>query len=234
MAYFNVDEINEPKHEYVCWIDIMGTKEAMKTDIRRCANFIFKMHAAVLEACANQKHITLYPVMDGVYITSPSKQCIVDCICSVFLNCASDFCKEENEKHLYVIKGALAYGSVYHGRDLPSTCNKIFDHHGEYKQSILLGMPIIQAFLGEKVAPPFGIYIDESARAFAPHGEETFSWKWYRWDRGKKIPSKAIIDKMRIYFNHAYNHAISLNYPADDLKRHVSMFNDYFDANISL
>ena len=234
MAYFDVDKINEPKNEYVCWIDIMGTKEAMKTDIRRCANFIFKLHASVIEACANHKHITPYPVMDGVFITSSSKQCIFDCISSIFSNCASDFCREKDVKYLYLIKGALAYGAVYHGRDLPSACNNIFDSQSQYKQSLLLGMPVIQAFLGEKSAPPFGIYIDESARAFAPDGEKPIQWKWHRWDFWTKFPLNTMIDKMTVYFQYVHNHAISLNYPQEDVKRHISTFNDYFDANISL
>jgi len=234
MAYFNVSEIKNPSKEYVCWIDIMGTKEAMKTDVRRCANFIFKLHALVLQACVSPKDIILYPVMDGVYITSPSKKLITDCICNIFSCCSADFCNEKEEKYLYLIKGALAYGPIYHGKDIPSACNRVFDNRVEYKQSLLLGMPIIQAFLGEKEAPPFGIYIDESARTFAPENETPFPYKWYRWDMHEKISSKEFIDKMARYFNYAHKHMIQLDYHLEDLKRHISMFNDYFEENIRL
>lgn len=234
MAYFNVNGVKEPQNEYVCWIDIMGTREAMKTDIRRCANFIFKMHASVLDSCANNPSVSLYPVMDGIYITSPSKNEIMNCVCKIFSSCIYDFLMEKEERYCYLIKGSLAYGPIYHGKDISEECNHIFKNNKEYKNSLLLGLPMIQAFMGEKFAPPFGIYIDESARMFAPENQTPFSCKWYRWDINQKISSQEIIERMSNYFLYVCKHSIQLNYPLEDLKRHVSMFNDYFEANISL
>lgn len=61
-------------NEYVCWLDIMGTKSSMENSVNTCAIFMLKFHAAILEAIDKKKcNISTYPVMDGVYLTSKSR-----------------------------------------------------------------------------------------------------------------------------------------------------------------
>jgi len=44
-------------------------------------------------------------------------------------------------------------------------------------------MPLVQAFVAEKTAPPFGVFVHESVRAFGPtnkHPVTTVLWQWWR------------------------------------------------------
>ena len=40
--------------EYVAFVDIMGTRTHMKAGVDEAANFIFKLHAAIISACAKR------------------------------------------------------------------------------------------------------------------------------------------------------------------------------------
>jgi hypothetical protein len=43
------------------------------------------------------------------------------------------------------------------------------------RQALLIGMPMIHAYQTERQAPPFGIFVHESARSFAPGNEVPLS-----------------------------------------------------------
>lgn len=74
MPYVDANAIPPASNEYVCWLDIMGTKNKMENSVMTCAIFIFKLHSAVLEAIEKGCQIKTYPVMDGVYFTSEHKK----------------------------------------------------------------------------------------------------------------------------------------------------------------
>ena len=48
--YFDSRYFGEPSYEYVCWLDVMGTANQMLRSLPISANFVFKLHCAVLEA----------------------------------------------------------------------------------------------------------------------------------------------------------------------------------------
>lgn len=58
--------------EYVCWIDTMGTKNTMSDSFEKAANFMIRFHAIVIEALKDANDIKSYPLMDGIYMTSPN------------------------------------------------------------------------------------------------------------------------------------------------------------------
>lgn len=233
MSFFDSSKMGNPTYEYVAWIDIMGTRVAMRETIDRCANFIFKFHAAALTCLTSAKDISLYPVMDGIYVTSKSKDSILDYLCHTFFECSKDFCNSEL-RFCYLIKGALAFGSIYHGKNIPVEVNYTFTEHKNYKDSLLLGLPMIQANAGEKSAPPFGIYVDESARSFAPEGQFPLGHRWYRWDKNKFIQTcgfstiEPFKKKMGQYFEYMRKHSIQNRYELSEIAKHQEMFNDFF------
>lgn len=59
------------------------------------------------------------------------------------------FVEEDNSLHKYIIKGALAYGPIVHGKDVPESCNELVAYNKEYISSILLGLPMIEAIKGK-------------------------------------------------------------------------------------
>lgn len=85
MPYVKDSAFPKMKNEYVCWIDIMGTKRKMEHSVNTCGIFMLKFHAAILEAIQEKGcAIETYPVMDGVYITAASRQELQNALFHIF------------------------------------------------------------------------------------------------------------------------------------------------------
>lgn len=50
MPFVTDSAIPQARNEYVCWIDIMGTKSKMENSVNTCAIFMLKFHASILDA----------------------------------------------------------------------------------------------------------------------------------------------------------------------------------------
>lgn len=50
MPFVKDSAIPQARNEYVCWIDIMGTKSKMENSVNTCAIFMLKFHASILDA----------------------------------------------------------------------------------------------------------------------------------------------------------------------------------------
>jgi hypothetical protein len=121
--YFNAQVLPTPTNEYVAWIDVMGVQSAMSRSLDITANFVFKLHVAALQA--PHAGVSLYPVMDGLYISSPSQQAVLDFLRSMFSNIAEVFVAETENLHRFIVPGAVAFGPVIHGAAVPATAS----HH---------------------------------------------------------------------------------------------------------
>lgn len=173
--YFNDADFPAMKNEYVLWIDIMGTKNSMSSSVRTSSIFIFKLHVAIMEAIT--QNINVYPMMDGAYVTTNDEKSMASFIKKVFKSLGDTLINTENNFHKFLVKGSLAYGPIIHGKDIPTSCSKCLEKNEDYTKGMLLGMPMILASKGEKDAPPFGIYCDESARMVS----QEFAHRWYEW-----------------------------------------------------
>lgn len=176
--YFDGTQLPKAKRKYVAFVDIMGTQSHMTRNTKTTANFIFKLHAAFLDAWKNEKYrdVFVYPVMDGAYITAARKEDIEKIIVRVFSGIAELQIKEGNPRHRFIVRGSIAFGEVIHGHHVPYSASKVFETDLSYKNNILLGPAMISAYSGESQAAPFGVYIDDSAvgRGFSA------DWKWYK------------------------------------------------------
>ena len=237
MPFVKDSAIPKAKNEYVCWMDIMGTKGKMENSVNTCAIFILKFHAAVLETIQLGCNIKTYPVMDGVYITSTSKSDLEKALFHIFTSLGDLFITEKNFHHKFIVKASVAFGPVIHGKDIGNSVNKEFASTSYYKDSLLLGLPMIQAFTGEKGAPPFGVIIHESARSFAPNSEEPFRFKWWKWflyDKSAWPNTKTneLSDAIKQYFDTSEKQSLPLDYPVDRIKAHSQAATQYFVQDI--
>lgn len=64
-----------PSVEYVCWIDVMGSRSIMLRSASIAANFVMKLHVAALHAkeAVAYPDLELYPMIDGVYACAPAQ-----------------------------------------------------------------------------------------------------------------------------------------------------------------
>jgi len=228
--FFNAAELPLPTERYVGWIDVMGTRASMTTSLRTTANFMFKLHIAAFQAPRERVHI--YPVMDGFYAAAMGKTDMLRFLRYVFAALADEFNGTEENRFRFLVRGGIAFGPSIQGADVPTAaCAAIPDVH-DYRESILLGMPMVQAHQAEAEAPPFGLAVHESARAFAPPGEEPLHDRWWRWDEygdeSVRLAWNALEANLKSYFDWCIERSLRIGYPIDRINAHRAMAAQYF------
>ena len=224
--------------QYVGWIDAMGIQSAMGRSMDVAANFVFKLHIAVLESVDallnhQRENIYLYPVMDGVYFVTNDQPALFRFLRRVFGCLAREFVETAEMRHRFLVRGALACGPVVHGFQLPEGASAVLHNHPRYRDSILVGLPMIQAYLTERLAPPFSIYVHESARAFAPEVRRPIRATWWRWfatpadDRWPDLAPQLRV-ALRDYFAWCEPRAAEIGYDAESIKKHRLLADQYF------
>lgn len=226
---FNAGNLPQMHSEYVAWVDVMGTQASMSRSISATANFIFKLHIAALQSAT--QGVVLYPVMDGFYASCGDRNLMLDFLRGVFKRVADEFNAETSPHHRFCIRGGLAFGPVVHGRDC-KPCAQELQAGPAYSEKILLGMPMVQAHLAERGAPPFGVFVHESARVFAPSGTDSLHWVWWKWGSGNPGAQptwntlKAELPK---YIEWCEKRSQAIEYSAERIQAHKTMMQQYFE-----
>jgi hypothetical protein len=226
MVYFDASKLPEPKDAYVAWVDVMGVRAYMSRSLPTTANFVFKLHAAVLDT--QSESVILYPVMDGAYAVAASQVELCRFLERVFVELANEFIKQPNPLYRFLVKGSVAYGRVFHGADVPAAASQTIYESGRYKAAILLGMPMVQAFQSERQAPPFGVFIHESARAFSPTGSPSFSYFWWAWHRHHAQLAERLRDALEEYFEWCLRRSHAIDYDAERIVAHREQARQFF------
>jgi hypothetical protein len=236
------------KNSYVLFLDILGMQGFMKQSLERSLNFVFKFHTIL------EKHKTsdlkICTVLDGAYIaTDPDKQAgekpnettpfwsMYRFIQNVFLSLASDFVNAKRHEFQYLVRGALSFGKIAFGRDIPAECfhrdinNPVqCPDWDEYVKHLIVGPAVISAYSGEKKAPPFGIHVDEALRETVfneiLHTSDVHPWLWWWKDLDQHLRDE-FNKKVKNYFAFYEKHSYSSEYELSRLKEHEAMFSDY-------
>ncbi|WP_058825921.1 hypothetical protein [Haloferax sp. Q22] len=226
-VYTDSDQLSGVTKEYVCWLDLMGIQNTMATSVETSAIDILNLHVAVDEAM-DRDEVTHYPIMDGVYLTSKSKDSMLELLQDVFAKLAKDNIENRKPQYVYIPRASLAFGPIVHGENLDDGVNEEFITGSDYAESLLLGLPMIQAVQNEPKAPPFGIYIDESARAFAPSGQEPIERTWYDWFIFLKDDiDELLYNTLEEYYDWCLENSHRINYPKEDIEKHQTKAEQY-------
>jgi cold shock CspA family protein len=232
--YFNSALLGEPDYDYVCWLDVMGTRNQMLRSLPISASFIFKLHCGILEAAEevglDNGDVRLYPVMDGAYITSSHRAPLQGLLNRAMAHLALTFLSETVPYHQFLVRGAIAFGPVYHGRNLDPKSSHVMRRNEAVRNSMLMGLPMVQANQSESDAPPFGIAIHESARAFAPAGDEPFAFIWIDWlkSAAPRVEPAELSTHLDKYFAWQKNHSTVTGYAPDRIEHHHTLAREYF------
>lgn len=231
--YFDERQLPQPTHEYVCWLDLMGTQSILRLSHRRAANFIMKIHAAALEVAARMSlNVELYPVIDGLYICCSHLPNILSYVKAVMTKLALTFINEDRPEHRFMVRGALTFGPVIKGRDAHGN-NISLERNPSYRQRVLLGTPLAQAYADESNASPFGIYVHESARTFTPPDGKPLPlthWKWWTWYEESSDSELAghLARKVNEHLEWCRSHSTTILYRADRIQHHHALCREYF------
>lgn len=236
--YFIGAKAGPQRNRYVLWVDIMGSQGKMLRGLRTASIPLMKLHVAALEAQKKNTHkpINLYPVIDGIYVVCEDLGPLEFFISDVFRSMGAEFIMLEQWERS-VIRGAIAYGPVILGGESVEGSGILKE--SSYAESILLGMPLVQAFVAEKTAPPFGVFVHESVRAFGPtnkHPVTTVLWQWWRKNEENYKIARALLPSLNEYYDWCAIHPISSDYSPDRLSAHRALAHEYlseFRAELS-
>lgn len=228
-----VDEELNPR--YVGWLDLMGTNSMMRRSATIASIFIGKLHSAAIKAaraCPDDA-VRLHPVIDGVYITSDAQAPVLSVLKQMLRSLALSFVLEEKIVHRFMVRGAIAFGPTCEGADLLTPENWQLNSRPEYARSICLGIPLAQAFDAEKAAAPYGIWIHESARAFAPDGTHPLTgthWHWWKYQTGPTDLTlvTCLHAQLLEYLDWCKRHSTYLLYDEARITAHRQLVDQYF------
>jgi hypothetical protein len=229
--YFDELRMSLPTDEYVCWIDVMGSQSIMLRSLSIASNFLMKLHVAAIRA-SEAFPVELYPVIDGVYVCSPSQNPLLHFVNRVCSSLAATFILETNPFHKFQIRSGLAYGPVIKGIGALECANEL-RNHPDHTRRILLGPTLTQAYQIERQSAPFGVAIHESARTFAPTGELPMSgtyWKWWKSHcrTGDDTLASELFNSLEAHYKWCLKHTVALSYDKVDIERHRLLSEEYF------
>jgi hypothetical protein len=223
--FVDVGQLPDPTREYVGWFDVVGTQSHLTQSHKRAVNFFAKIHMVALHVAHDP--LRVYPVMDGVYVTSPTRGPMLNFIHAFYRLLAIIFCAEANNQHRFIVRGALAFGPVTHGSVIPTECASF--GNDDYKRCLLIGIAMIQAYQSENQAPPLGLFLHESVRAFSPPGDSVLSGRWWRWWRDEDEPLVVELrEAIPQFFTWAQLHPREFDYPVNRVNEHRSAALEYF------
>lgn len=222
---------------YVSWVDLMGTKKITSRSNSEAGIKTFKLHTAAKLAYeavdGDQEGLFVSPLMDGVYSFCTDKITLIKYLHNIYALLAEDVVEEDRDRFVYAIKGAIAYGPVIRGDNIEDGIAALEDTNHEELTAV--GLPIVQAFEHEQKAPPFGVYVHESARAFAPDDDDPFRFVWWRWYESKNTNkydrenlARDLHERISDYYNYCEDNTNRINYCEDRIAKHRDQVNEYF------
>lgn len=227
--YFLGDNAGPQRHRYVLWVDIMGSQGKMLRSVRTASIPLMKLHVAALTAVKKNRGqlIELFPVIDGIYVVCEKLAPMEFFISDVFRSMAAEFLVVENWERS-VVRGAIAYGPVILGKESKNGAAILAESN--YADSILLGMPLVQAYVAERIAPPFGVFVHESVRAFGPTSRRPVTavlWRWWERNAESRKIASALLSSLEEYYDWSQIHTVSTSYPVEKIEAHRLLAREY-------
>ncbi len=213
--------------EYVAWVDLMGAKTWMAGSIRKAAEIIGLIHVAGLKA-ESDFLVDAYPVVDGIYLIGSHKDEFRNATKLVMRMLAATFLARKPEDR-FLVRGGIAYGRVLHGKDIAPLHSELLSAV-QYTKCLAIGVAIGQAYSAESKAPPFGYYVDMTARSTASYNDLPYLSSFDRWwTRSEQDEIDAAFGPTLLgHFAYLEGKVRELEYPPDRLREHRELAKEYF------
>jgi hypothetical protein len=180
-----------------------------------------------LQDIAAKSQLTLYPVMDGFYAVASDRAMMREFLSKVFLRLARYFVYTKENEHRFLTKCSVAFGDVIHGREIPDSASDVLKQHPSHKDSVLLGMPVVYASQTEPRAPPFGVFVHDSARDLLDPWETKLSHVWWRWFKSGDSVAKDLRKALNEYFDWCEKRAGAIDYDIARINAHRRQAEEY-------
>ncbi|MDI1336360.1 MAG: hypothetical protein PSU94_09285 [Lacunisphaera sp.] len=216
-------------YRYVFWLDLMGARNLMKLSLPRAARSVMKIHAAALFVKQRHPELEINPVMDGVYGYVSNRDLLETCLTEILAGLANVFVQERVPSSRFMVRAGVAFGPLIPGSSLAAG-STILQQNTRYLGGTAIGMGISHAYEAEGLAPPFGVYIHESARAFAPRRKDAYPYRvnLWRWFENEDALTWATRRTLVHHFDWLEKNSVSAQYDLDAMRRHKSLAIEYF------
>jgi hypothetical protein len=216
-------------YQYVFWLDLMGANNLMRLSLPRAARSIMKVHGAALLAKQHLKKLEINPVMDGVYGYTAERATLEKALAEILAALANVFVQERVASSRFMVRAGVAFGPLVPGEAL-SVGAQILKKNKKYLGGTAIGMAISHAYEAEGRAAPFGVYIHESARAFAPRRKGCFPyrsnfWRWFDKDDALTWATRRTLVE---HFDWLSKNPSASLYDGESLGRHRALAQEYF------
>lgn len=182
-----------------------------------------KLHLAVLHQ-TRPAGIGVFPMNDGVFVTSVESDELTSFVNGVMATLFREFLKHKDRpEHQFVVRGAIAYGPVSFGSDLAQGAPTL-QNSSQYTSQIILGAPLAQAVDAERQAPPFGIYVHESARWF---GTKPLKRVFHRWFAPGSTDASHVKQSLPKYFKWIKSRPVLSGYSPDRVAAAILLLDEY-------
>jgi hypothetical protein len=216
-------------YRYVFWLDLMGARNAMKLSLSRAARSVMKIHAAALLAKQKYQDLEINPVMDGVYGYVEKRELLEKCLREILTALGNVFVQEKVSSSRFMVRAGVAYGPLIPGKVLAIGA-PILQQNQDFLGGTAIGMAISHAYEAESCAPPFGVYIHESARAFAPRTPNSYPyltnlWSWFDDDDALTWGIRRTLVE---HFDWLEKNPVASQYDVQALIKHRALADEYF------
>ncbi len=204
----------------------------MKLSLPRAARSIMKIHAAALFAKQEFPALEINPVMDGVYGFVRDRETMELALKNIMTALAHVFVLERVTSSRFMVRAGVSFGPVIPGSTL-AVGSQILMANKDYLGGTAIGMAISHAYEAEGMAPPFGVYVHESARAFAPVPGEGFPYRTnlWRWFREDDAVTWALRRTLVDHFDWLHRNPVAALYEKDAAGRHRALADEYFELH---
>lgn len=245
--YFNSQYLPVVHGEFVAWCDGMGTGQSLTRSLHQAANSVFKLHSAFSIARQGLSSVRCYPVMDGVYVTSPTRADMQNVLKSVFTELAREFINRPGIKNMHMMRAGLAFGPTLHGADIDdeafygtyhsyTTTREMFEKSAldDVRRHVLLSPAMVLAYEAEHRAPPFGVFVDDSAKNYpqltegSGGGFQSSLYQWWSGDEAARQTAAKLYEQITFYLSKSKTHAVGLQHPRETIERHRMLAEEYF------
>ena len=216
-------------YRYVFWLDLMGARNLMKLSLPRAARSVMKIHAAALFAKRQHRGLEIHPVMDGVYGYVSDRELLETCLTEILGGLANVFVQERVPSSRFMVRAGVAYGPLIPGSSLAAGA-PILQQNTRYLGGTAIGMGISHAYEAEGFASPFGVYIHESARAFAPRRNGSYPYRvnFWRWFDDDDALTWATRRTLLAHFEWLEKNPVAAQYDLEAMCRHKTLAIEYF------
>lgn len=209
------------------------------------ASFLGKLHSAALQSRRDMveaentplEDLRIYPVVDGLYITCTNQTPLLRFLKRTLSRCASDFIFARQELHKFMVRGSVCLGPVVEGEALCTKSHFQLKANRSYTEQILFGPPVAIAYKQERLAAPFGIYVDASVRVVAPPERPPLSrthWRWWKLEQRPYDEDLAaeLYRQLLTFLEWCQKCNTWVLYEREAIARHVDLVRQYFDSGL--